>query len=198
MRVIANVRRAPGALSGMQMDRTRRVKQHTWAGNSPDAWRSSAGDLLASATVLRERRGAVEPDSSSATDTWRLHPVELMLRGMAIECLLKALWVKGGNKLVKDGKYIGVHGAGDHRLVQLAGVLRLRLSNLEKDLFVRLQDFIEYGGRYPVPKDADTLRMIRDPRGGKGAATSWHTPSDQDLYDAIVDRLEKHLDETSA
>jgi hypothetical protein len=180
------------------MDRTRRIEQHTWAGNSPEAWRSCADDLLAAAAVLRERRGSIDSSSVPVPDGWRLHPAELMLDGMAIECLFKALWVKRGHKLARAGEYVGVPGAGPHDLVQLAGVLELTLSDLEKDTLRRLSHFIEYGGRYPVPKDAEKLQLTRTPRGGRAAANTWATPSDYLLFDAVVNRLDQLLDEGSA
>jgi hypothetical protein len=118
-----------------------------------------------------------------------------MLDGMAIECLLKAVWVKRGHKLATDGKYLGVPGAGDHDLVQLAGALKLKLSALEKGTLRRLSHFIEYGGRYPVPKDADKLQLTRAPTGGRAAATTWSTPNDYVQLEAIVRRLDQLLDE---
>src|SRR5258705_2710550 len=138
------------------MDRKRRVEQHTWSGNAPEAWRSCADNLLAAAAVVRERRGS-GPNFVAFPNAWRLHPPWLMLGRMDIECLLKALWVSRGHKLAKDGEYVGVPRAGAHDLVQLAGVLQLTLSVLEKDVLRRLSHFIEYGGRYPVPKDAEKL-----------------------------------------
>ena len=87
------------------MDRRRRIKQHTWAGNSPDAWRSCAGNLFAAASVLREHR--------EITNAWIVHPPELMLVGMAIECLLKAVWVNRGNAFTQDGKFLASSGTED-------------------------------------------------------------------------------------
>ncbi len=180
------------------MDRKWRVEQHTWAGNSPDTWRSCAGDLRAAAAVLRERRESIDPSSAPFSEAWRLHPAELMLKGMAIECFLKALWVKRGHKLAKDGKYVGISGAADHDLVQLAEVLQLTLDGLEKDVLRRLSHFVEYGGRYPVPKDAEKLQLTRSPRGGRSSATHWMTPSDELTFDALIKRLDQLLDEGSA
>jgi hypothetical protein len=118
-----------------------------------------------------------------------------MLDGMAIECLLKAVWVKRGNKLAKDGKYLEVPGAGAHDLVQLAGAIKLTLSNLEKDTLRRLSHFIEYGGRYPLPKEAEKLQLTRAPAGGRAAATTWSTPTDYVHFEAVVRRLDQLLDE---
>jgi hypothetical protein len=44
-----------------------------------------------------------------------------MLLGYAIECSMKCYWVRQGNKMVENGKFVVVKGAGgDHNLVQLA------------------------------------------------------------------------------
>ena len=178
------------------MDKALAVKIYERAGNEPACWRSCAQDLLAAASVLRQRREKCPPDVTDdlVGSQWRIHPPELMLRGMAVECLLKALWVKRGNRIVKDGEYVGVPGAGSHNLVQVAGVLQLRLSRPEVDLLRRLTEFIEYGGRYPVPRNAQDLRPIRRPGGGKAPGTGWFTPGDQLLFDNVIRRLEKALD----
>lgn len=176
------------------MDTKRTVEQHTWAGNSPDTWRLCAGDLLAAAAVLRAHRVSTDSGSSGSTDAWRLHPAELMLAGMAIECLLKALWVKQGHELAKDGEYVRVSGAGAHDLVQLADVLQLTLTDLERDVLRRLSHFIEYSGRYPVPKNALKLLLTRSPRGGRSSSTTWTTPGDQTIFDEFVTPLEQLLE----
>ena len=90
------------------MDKTLAVELHTRAGNIPETWRSCADNLLAAAAVLLDQREGVARSSEPTADAWRTHPPELMLRGMAIECLLKALLVKRGDKLVEDGKYTSV------------------------------------------------------------------------------------------
>jgi hypothetical protein len=117
---------------------------------------------------------------------------------MAIECLLKALWVKRGHRLVEGGQYKMVPGAGPHDLVQLGRALELTLSEFEKDLLRRLSHFIEYGGRYPVPKSAKKLHLVDSPSGGQAVATTWATPSDQVLFESVVNRLECLLAERSA
>lgn len=43
--------------------------------------------------------------------------VRAMLLGYAIECVMKCYWVKRGNNMVQNGKFIGVPGAGaEHNL----------------------------------------------------------------------------------
>jgi hypothetical protein len=80
--------------------------------------------------------------------------VRAMLLGYAIECVLKALWLRQGNKLVREGKYRGVTGAGDHNLLSLAEVAGFESTAIEADVLRRLSNFIRFAGRYPIAKTA--------------------------------------------
>jgi hypothetical protein len=165
------------------------LREYERAGDDPSAWQDSADNLLRAAAVLAERREGCEPMSLAGL----LRPVELMLKGIAIECLLKAAYVKRGNRLVEDGHYLGVRGASGHDLVQLARSAEVPMNRLETDLLRRLSHFVEYGGRYPIPKDASALFLRRGPTGGHAAALTWSTPGDGELFDALRERLNSIL-----
>lgn len=175
------------------MDSSLAKKIHEGAGNLPRAWEGAAEDLLAAAQILKERHESFDRASLGPNDPMPpesgVKPVELMLRGMAVECMLKALWLKRGNVIVRDGKYFGVRGAGQHDLPQLASATGFQIDAVETDLLRRLSHFIQYGGRYPVPRDASQLMLIPSPGGGRGAPTSWSTPADQHSFNEIVRRL---------
>jgi hypothetical protein len=153
-----------------------RQLMHSRAGNCFATWWSVAGDLLAAAQLLKEGRESLDLTTLSSEDAippeGRVGAVELMLRGMAVECLMKGLWVKNGNPIVKDGKYVKVTGTDNHDLVQLASAIRFELGSLEQDVLRRLSHFIQYGGRYPIPKRADELKLTKSPAGGFGPATT--------------------------
>ena len=102
----------------------------------------------------------------------------------------EALWLKQGRALMKDGRYEGVAGAGAHDLPQLAVAAALSLSEMEIDVLRRLSHFIEYGGRYPIPRNPDKMRLTRGPQRGTAAATTWATPSDNECFDALILRLD--------
>ncbi len=79
--------------------------------------------------------------------------VRAMLLGYAIECALKCLWIKHGNKIVKAGKFVGVPGAGaGHDLVRLAKIVGFPANAREADVLMRLAKFIRFAGRYPIAK----------------------------------------------
>jgi hypothetical protein len=159
------------------------TKQHEAIGNDPLAWRMVAHELLDAAQFLRR----------TPSSTRDFGAVSLMLCGMAFENLLKALWLKQGNQLSAAGKFQPVPGAGAHELQQLAHVTGFAVSAIEGDVLRRLSHFIEYGGRYPIPKSPQKIMLTSAPGGGKGSATSWSTPSDDQCVEALLLRLERAL-----
>lgn len=84
--------------------------------------------------------------------------VRAMLIGYAIECALKGLWVKKGNKIVQNGKYIRVPGTRDHDLVQLSRQVGFSPSKLEADVLERISKFVTFAGRYPIAKTPEAMQ----------------------------------------
>lgn len=80
-----------------------------------------------------------------------------MLIGYAIECALKGLWCKRGNVIVRGGRYIGIPGAGDHTLVQLAQKVGFTPSKAEENVLSRIAKFIVFAGRYPISKKSNEM-----------------------------------------
>ena len=54
--------------------------------------------------------------------------VRAMLLWYAVECGLKALWLRKDNQLISGGKQKGIKGAQDHNLVQLANVVGFTIT----------------------------------------------------------------------
>ena len=148
-------------------------------------------------TLLTHRSGFTNVPLSGACrvapdpHAGQVQPVALMLKGMAAECLLKAFWLKGGNILGADGRFRPVPGAPTHNLPKLASACKFSVTPAESHLLQRLSHFIEYGGRYPVPKDPQKLNLLPTPDGGFSAATTWSTPSDDKVFEALVHRLQE-------
>ncbi|MDP3028211.1 MAG: hypothetical protein Q8O04_01675 [Deltaproteobacteria bacterium] len=174
------------------------LKQYHKVGNDHSAWMSSAEDLLAASRMLRKLKNAFDIESVGVGDTipdeGRIHPVELMLRGFAVECLLKALWVKQGGTICSDGEYVGVLGAGDHDLLQLCNANKLTFSQNQRDVLKRLSVFMTSIGRYPIASHWRKTKIQSTLGGGKGPPTYWVTPSDDEIYDSIVKILHEALD----
>jgi len=171
------------------LDKTYAEILHARTGNSVLAWTSVAPDILAAANVLKERVDSFDLGSVAAGDSVPrealLGHVVLMLRGMAVECLLKGLCLKRGNELVVDGKYSRVPGASDHNLCELASAVDFNVDYAEEAVLRRLSLFVQYGGRYPIPKSAVIYGQ---------AATTWATPSDENVFNELVRRLDRSLE----
>lgn len=93
--------------------------------------------------------------------------VRAMLLGYAIECALKGVWVKNGNKIVMNARYVGVTGAKDHNLIQLSKAAGFSPTIVETDVLQHLSKFVRFAGRYPVAKTPDEMRPLEIPVIGK-------------------------------
>jgi hypothetical protein len=91
-------------------------------GNSVFEWVYTADNLVESANILRKESYHWSGKFGEMPDfrSYRITDVVTMLYAMAIECLLKAVWLLSGNKLVENGNYIGVDGNKSHQLASLA------------------------------------------------------------------------------
>ena len=169
------------------------LEWHLEAANNPDTWETAADDLLNASGVLTREREAVlkrEPehtDVKSALAATMLRPVELMLRGMALECLMKAVWLKRGGRFVEGDGFRDFAGGRKHDLIEMANALRLKLLPREEDVLDRLTAFVRFAGRYPVPIRASesSLRPIRD-SGGMAAPTVWPSHDDANFGDILA------------
>lgn len=174
------------------------LDQFQKVGNDHNAWMLSAGDLFAASRLLRKVRNSFDTESigvgDAIPDEGRIHATELMLRGFAVECLLKALWVMRGGKICVEGKYVGINGAGDHNLIQLSDVNKLSFTEPQRDVLKRLSIFMTSVGRYPIPKHWHETKMQSTLGGGKASPPHWVTPSDDENYDSIVNILNEALE----
>jgi hypothetical protein len=167
------------------MDAKFAAEQFERAGNLATSWYAVAENLLLASNVLKERAASFDPFAVSTDDAvpreGRLGAVELMLRGMAVECLLKAVWLAKGNELVDGGKFLGVPGAlKTHDLTKIASAVAFVVTREEHDLLLRLSAFSEYGGRYPIPIRSEKLTTVEK---------KWSSPPDDKVFDGLVSRL---------
>lgn len=122
-------------------------------------WHNKASDLRGSAGAVWAVMHA--PDAASTAETLGFppgfsfgaacRPVYLMLCGMALELLLKAVLVARG-----------VEPASTHDLVRLCGDARLALTNKQAALLTILSEAIVWEGRYPVPKQEHRFQQFSD------------------------------------
>jgi hypothetical protein len=180
------------------MPQTEQIKHYDKTGNTSAAWILAADSLRAAARVLKTHRDRFDAmqlkvGDNVPDDGKTLFP-ELMLTGFAVECMLKALWVKRGNKLAVRGKYVGVKGAAGHALLQLADTVGLCLDPRARDVLKRLSIIMTSAGRYPIPRDWSVRRIQKLRGGGKGIPEFWQHPADNQTIEGVVTALEKELD----
>lgn len=134
------------------------VGMHERLGNLWIMWIAWAGVLEEAEVCLGEHAAhAKRPSGEEVMPA--LLAVRAMILGFALECSLKALWLKqDDNKIVRDGKYCGVTGANDHDLVQLASAAGFKATPSETEVLRHLSKFIRFAGRYPIGKTAADMK----------------------------------------
>jgi len=111
--------------------------------------------------------------------------VRAMLLGYAIECGLKALWIRKGNKIISNGKYRGVKGANDHNLTQLAQAAGFIPTTNEADVLQRLSRFSQFAGRYPVAKTPNEMK----PEGLEKTDVGYFSKKDFRTAESILNKV---------
>ena len=177
------------------ISKDRQIKNFNKIKNTPTAWQYYAENLLLSSKYLwgvfsRGVLKKIEKGENPSAKSSRIFGVAQMLRGMALECLFKAIWLKGGGKLAIDGKYKGIPYTNDHNLISLyeevSKKIDLNITDDEKHLLKRLSLVITVG-RYPIPKKWDYNK--------KGYPKGWSIKKDEKLLDSLVNRIIKYIEE---
>ena len=173
----------------------RQIQMHEDTGNNHIAWEIFANNLLVSSNVIKKQRDRGEVDENGIPYDIQILFPEIMLRGFAVECLLKALWVKRGEKLVSDGEYKGIPGASDHNLLQLADVNGINLTKSQRDVLKRISLIMVSFGRYPIPKKWIDNKTQKLHPSGKGRQSYWMDKSDSERLEGIIREIQKCLEE---
>ena len=172
----------------------RQCELYTRAGNHYGSWLLSGDSLLASARILYDNFDPCIdlPVGSEVPDKEKIFSTIFLLYGFCIECLFKCLWVKNGNNIVDNGKYIGIPGANDHKLHELADKVNFSLSENERDALISLSVIITSTGRYPVSKFWSDTRIQRRQSGGfgsRGILEGHHLKHAEEIISRIYDIL---------
>jgi len=165
-------------------------------GNDPGIWVQYGEALLTSADVLDAQYPKVPKDDLDAFwEFFKLHIVAMMLKGMAIECLLKSIWMARVSPLVVEGKFRSIPGTKDHDLLSLVAALKehidLDLSRQESELLAVLSQAIT-SGRYPISKSL-SARPTKPDWVEKMKWCKWEIPADDTRFASIVSRLLLHM-----
>jgi hypothetical protein len=187
------------------------AKDFDKSANSPSEWLFVADDLFAASRFLSEHSYHLSSswpkleDRFPSFDELRITPVILMLRSMAIECLLKGIYAKLCGPLAQNGRYKGIREAknkiNDHDLLQLAKAISshhdLGLTDEGKDFIERLSRNL-FRGRYPIHK-AWTHHLLAHAGGDNRRIPGLMVPDHDDkLFHDVRARLRGFLHEEAA
>ena len=133
-----------------------------------------------------------EPQTFEQLRQWRVY---MFLSGLALENILKGIWVARDKKIIQDGKFSAQTKKGLHSLNWLVNQInnlsppsdQISLNQDEELLLEELTTFIRWAGRYPIPKRyQETI-----PRGFLGAKTGRQSvgPHSKQLIDKLFERF---------
>jgi hypothetical protein len=107
---------------------------------------------------------AIDCDSGPISVAIGTDQVELLLTSFGLEALLKAVWLKAGNAIVADGKYVGLPCERQrkrwHDLVAICDDVGVRLSKSQRHILKVLSDVGRYHGRYPIARHWEQMGPI--------------------------------------
>jgi hypothetical protein len=120
----------------------------------PGAWYELARTLRIAAEPIQRRLFEIAeiPQNIEGIRLEKLAYVRayMLLTGLAFENLLKAI------ALLRHQSIKDLNQRGGHGLVGMAEWLTLELAPPERDYFRRLEEYVVWAGRYPVPRAART------------------------------------------
>lgn len=137
------------------------------------------------------------PDAPSDDETkfpYGLTSVALMLSGLAIEVMAKALLVQQNPAVVSEFR-----GNKGHDLVALVGRTKIPITRGERAELRHLSGFVTFAGRYPVPTGPEGFTAkLKRARAGKWpeielAPGTFMSVEARSTFEAVFDRLSLSL-----
>ncbi len=157
-------------MANKQIEEKRELKKyHTKSWRSlatdPESWLISATNLKTAADAILKSlwpQKREHHDTRSAVADFYFGPVYMLLAGLAVETLIKGI-IAGKNpeyiqrqKLSKELTH--------HNLIDLYRTAGLRENKSRNNLLLRLQNYVENFGRYPVTKTKQDMQKMIDTR----------------------------------
>lgn len=165
----------------------------------PRHWLNYARSLRLAASILQphfESEPSSGPNENKKGFRPAVGPTYLLLVGFAVENYAKAISIILDPDVVSDGKLVRLKR---HDLLGLLADIRFHLSPEEDELVERLEQFVQWAGRYPVPTKAETIGPRKRRHPELGDFLIYSVKGDSTLCVTIMDRLDKAVtDEMSA
>lgn len=137
-------------------------------GNSIFAWLMKVYDLLVASRLIDNHVKKIKNSNPFARKTLPIsvHAVDpcFMLKGFAIECYLKAIYLIQGNKFIVKDKYEPIPNANQHNLREISTAINLNIFSKDDLRFLdTLSHYATGPGRYPVSKHSKGGRKFYIP-----------------------------------
>lgn len=177
-------------MSAKQGNRTKleQIRLYKNAGSSSQRWQGQAIQNLYAANLL------IKAGFETGYDFFIFSQI-LMLKAVALECLLKAAVIETTNRNVvitssDSAKMISGNADGIkiHNLKKLANMAKINLCNLEQKMLTILCTSMETG-RYPITADFLALEERSWPDGGYSSPEMWSNDL-EDCYKSFILKTE--------
>jgi hypothetical protein len=160
-------------------------EQHQLLGRDTVVWVMRADELFAAFELLAAR------DVCTPGELPEVDGVAYMIAGFAVEVLMKALIIQKESGVDSKGQF----QLKNHDLLKLADRAGLTISDDEKRLLERLQEYAIWAGRYPIPLASEPMRPRELPGGGFAPITCHFVGQDWDGVRTLVRELKALLPE---
>ena len=161
---------------------------------NPKAWLSNAKSLKLGASIFKPHFDTELPTNrSEKTEGFKtsLGPIYLLLVGFSIENYAKAVSIKFDPNVTENGK---LKRLKRHDLLGLLSDIDFILSSEEEELVERLEQFVLWAGRYPVPTNAKNVSPKKRRHPGLGDFLIYSTNKDSELCSSLLDRLDERAE----
>jgi len=159
-------------------------------GGDPSSWLYSAEALMRAArgllpTMEADKRRLVDPTPATGFEA-PVTPIYILLVGLAIENLVKGIYVARNPTACSSDNLPSE--LTKHKTIEFFERLDLSFSQAEGHLLERIETFVLWAGRYPIPRKLDDLLPRNHPEGGSGPLT-YVTSTDFEMLEALISRL---------
>jgi hypothetical protein len=164
-------------------------KQQRLLAENPRSWKLEAESLKRAADILWEtwEQDWRYEETLKVGDECQppVASIAMMLFGLCIENLVKSILVSKNRMLDEKGRL----KEKTHDLLKLFKKAEVNLDNDENYLVERLEQFIIWAGRYPIPLEAENKRPRTLPSGGFAPLNILYG-NDKKIIDRLIDKLQ--------
>lgn len=166
--------------------------QGSWTqlAKDPESWLRKAEALKNAADSARAAlwpKNRKHNDTKAALADFFQGPVYMLLAGLAVETLIKGIIVAKKPKAVEKQR---LSKKLTHRNLQkLYRTASLRENNSRNDLFLRLQNYVENFGRYPVTRTKQDMKKMLHTR----FASQTDPDKIERLWKFLVQEIQSHI-----